>query len=126
MYHKTREINDLCYNVWTTEEINCKFEPTIDILHACEVNKVNIIKNGLTIVDNNTKYGRSMCHVAHSKRAGVSTEEDDINDIGVIKDNEYLAEKYDWDLWHRIDTIKRSREQFTKRDQLKACMEQRF
>ena len=135
-YHRSGNIDDLSYDVTTPAGIQCKFKPTPQGLHVFKINSrdgKNIF--GKSSTDNITTFGGS-CHalVENQNRPSpdvtgvLNTDEllEDNNDISSdsevesadvtgVADSEKRVRFAD-----AIDTEEKSRDRFSKRDQIKA------
>ena len=105
LYKKTGNTRDLKYNCVTAEGIELSFSPNKDGLHILDCsNYFGVGKQGYvfgkTIIDNETNNGTAMCH----NITGVP--ETDVSDA--------------------IDTIKKSKQNFSTRDQQRANRVRRF
>jgi hypothetical protein len=109
-YRATKNISSLRYNCVTSEGIVCTFTPNKDGLHVMDCSgHFGIGKSGYvfgnTIIDNNVNGGKEMSRSIHgtieNADAFVSVEE-------------------------AIDTVEKSKNNFSKRDQLRASRVRRF
>jgi hypothetical protein len=104
-YKKTQNVNDLAYKCVTSDGVELAFPPNKDGLHVLDCSKYFGIGKqgyvfGTSIVDNKTNNGLAMCH----------------NVTGVTINNVDDA----------IDTIEKSKKNFSKRDQVRANRVRRF
>jgi hypothetical protein len=105
VYKQTRDTRDLKFDCTTNEGIEVSFPSNKDGLHILDCSKYfGVGKQGYvfgkSIIDNKTNNGLAMCH----NITGVSTHD--------VKD--------------AIDTIEKSKQKFSKRDQLRASRVRRF
>ena len=104
-YRRTQNEQDLKYDCITSEGVKLSFTPNKDGLHVLDCSKYfGVGKQGYVfgkdIIDNNTNSGLAMCH----NSTGVPAR--------IMKD--------------AIDTVEKSKQNFSKRDQLRANRVRRF
>ena len=104
-YKKSLNVNDLRFDCTTSEGIKVSFSSTSDGLHVLDCTRYFGVGRqghvfGKSIIDNNTNNGLSMCH----------------NITGVLKNKVADA----------IDTVEKSKQNFSKKDQLRANRVRRF
>ena len=127
-HHKTGKISDLGFEVVTPQGFRCKFSPTEQRLHACEVK----LSCGSKVFGNTVQNSKSLyagaCHVMMQDEEDVmqitGVPEDRLksyNNIEVMEATSKTSTKIivEEDL---IETIAQSRGKFSKRDQTKADM----
>jgi hypothetical protein len=103
LYKNTLNINDLKFNCTTSEGVKVSFSSTPDGLHVMDCASYFGVGRqghvfGTSIIDNNTNSGLSMCH--------------NITGVTKVKD--------------AIDTVEKSKQNFSKKDQLRADRVRRF
>ena len=114
-YHKSGNIEDLCYDVITSEGHRCKFIPTRQGLHVYKIqckNSKDIL--GSRCTDNKTIFGGS-CHTL------VESEDEPFENLtGVSQEGVEVTgvtnEEKDSSMSGAINTIEKSRNRFSKRD----------
>jgi hypothetical protein len=109
-FRETKNISSLKYDCITSEGVVCSFVPNKDGLHIMDCTKYfGIGKSGYIfgkkLIDNNVDGGKDMCRSVH----------------GTIENAEAFVSMDD-----AIDTITKSKNNFSKRDQLKASRVRRF
>jgi hypothetical protein len=105
LYRKTGNDANLKFNCTTSEDIDVSFLSNKDGLHILDCSKyVGVGKQGYvfgkSIIDNKTSHGLAMCH----------------NVTGGVDNN----------LKDAIDTVEKSKQNFSKKDQLRAARVRRF
>ena len=112
-FRKTKDLSSLKYDCVTAEGVECTFSPNTEGLHVLDCTKYfGIGKDGYVfgkhITDNNVSSGNNMFNSIHGtiENADAFVSIDDVDDA--------------------IDTITKSKNNFSKRDQSKAMRVRRF
>jgi hypothetical protein len=110
LYRKTRGISSLKYNCITCEGVKCTFAPNKDGLHVMDCSNHFVIGKsgyifGKKIIDNNVNGGEDMCRSIH----------------GTIENAKAFLT-----VDNAIDTVTKSKNNFSRRDQSRASRVRRF